>query len=133
MYIPRLQKISKYWLVRCSGAPASSSASRKLRPSIGVCAVPFTLRGSSIPAAARMVGATSITWVNWVRVWPPAWNFAGHFTIIGLRVPPRWLATCLVQGKGVSIAKAQPAGKWLKCISVPISSMRSSISSVFIK
>jgi len=36
---------------------------------------------------------------------------AGHETIIGLRVPPKWLATCLVHWNGVSMAHAHSAVK----------------------
>ncbi len=37
----------------------------------------------------------------------------------GLRVPPKWLATCLVHWNGVFIACAQDEGKWLKCLGPP--------------
>ena len=43
-----------------------------LTPSIGVCAVPFTIFGSGSVAASRMVGTTSITWWNWLRTSPRA-------------------------------------------------------------
>jgi len=35
---------------------------------------------------------------------------SGHEMIIGLRVPPKWLATCLVHWNGVFIAWAQDDG-----------------------
>ncbi len=57
----------------------------------------------------------SIVWRNWLRSPPLSLIRAGQETIIGLRVPPKWLATCLVHWNGVSIACAQADGKWLKC------------------
>ena len=38
-----------------------------LVPSMGDCSTPLTMVGSGSPAASRMVGATSMTWVNWER------------------------------------------------------------------
>ena len=51
-----------------SGAWASSSVYRKLVPSIGSCSMPSTVLGSGMPAASRMVGPTSMQWVNWERI-----------------------------------------------------------------
>ena len=51
--------------------------------------------------------------------------------IIGLRVPPKWLATCLVHWKGVFIACAQDDGKWLKCFGPPNSSIALMLSCHF--
>ena len=65
--------------------------------------------GSGRPAASRIVGATSMTWVNCERTparlrrCPP-----GQCTIVPLRVPPQCEATCLVHWNGVFIAHAQP-------------------------
>ena len=61
-----------------------------------------------MPAASRTVGATSMTWANWLRISPRAAMPFGQLTIVPLRVPPQWLATCLVHWYGVSIACAQP-------------------------
>ena len=66
---------------------------------------------------------TSTTWWNWLRNPPLSLIFAGQETIIGLRVPPKCEATCLVHWNGVFIAQAQAAGKWLKCFGPPSSSM----------
>ena len=60
---------------------------------------------------------------NWVRTPPASVILAGQETIIGLRVPPKWLATCLVHWNGVFIACAQAEGKWLKCFGPPSSSI----------
>jgi hypothetical protein len=49
-----------------------------------------------------------MTWVNWFRSSPLASNPEGQCTIIPLRVPPQWDATCLVHWYGVFIACAQP-------------------------
>ncbi len=48
----------------------------------------------------------------------------GQWTTIGLRVPPKWLATCLVHWKGASIAQAQPTGTCGSLVGPPISSIR---------
>ena len=32
---------------------------------------------------------------------------------MGLRVPPKWEATCLVHWKGVFTAQPQPTAKWV--------------------
>jgi hypothetical protein len=42
------------------------------------------------------VGATSITWWNCERISPFALMPLGQCTIVPLRVPPQWDATCLV-------------------------------------
>ena len=41
-------------------------------PSIGFWAMPLTIVGCAMPAASRIVGATSMTWWNWERK-PPVW------------------------------------------------------------
>jgi hypothetical protein len=56
---------------------------------------------------------------------------SGHATIIGLRVPPKWLATCFVHWKGVFIACAQEDEKWLKCFGPPKSSIALMLSCHF--
>ncbi len=80
-------------------------------PSIGSCAIPSTVFGSGMPAASRIVGPTSMTWVNCERRSPPALIRFGQATTIGLRVPPRWLAICLPHWNGVFTAWAQAAAK----------------------
>src|SRR5262245_59907712 len=60
-----------------------------------------------------------MVWMNCSRSPPLSLMRAGHDTIIGLRVPPKWLATCLVHWKGVFMACAHEAGKWLKCLGPP--------------
>ena len=79
-----------------------------LTPSIGRCATPSTMVGSGRPAASRTVGATSMTWWNCARISPFAVKPPGQCTMVPLRVPPQWDATCLVHWYGVSIACAQP-------------------------
>ena len=79
-----------------------------LTPSIGFCSTPCTVFGSGRPAASSTVGATSITWWNWLRTSPFASMPFGQCTIVPLRVPPQCDATCLVHWYGVSIACAQP-------------------------
>jgi hypothetical protein len=37
-----------------------------------------------------MVGATSMTWLNWLRISPFALIPLGQRTIVPLRVPPQW-------------------------------------------
>jgi hypothetical protein len=79
-----------------------------LVPSMGDCCTPFTSVGSGSPAASRMVGARSMTWLNWLRR-PPASSIPlGQWTMVPLRVPPQWEATCFVHWNGVLIAHAQP-------------------------
>ena len=53
----------------------------------------------------------SMTCMNWLRRPPLSLILAGQDTIMGLRVPPKWLAICFVHWNGVSIACAQAAGK----------------------
>src|SRR5581483_4577928 len=67
--------------------------------------------GAGMPAASRIVGATSLTWVNWPRSPPLSLIRFGHATTIGSRVPPRWLATCLPHWNGVFPAHAQAQAK----------------------
>jgi hypothetical protein len=69
---------------------------------------PFTVVGSGMPAASRIVGATSITWLNCERTSPLALMPLGQCAIVPLRVPPQCEATCLVHWNGASIAHAQP-------------------------
>ena len=54
-----------------------------------------------------MVGTMSITWVNCDRISPFALIPFGQEMIRPLRVPPKWLATCLVHWNGVLVAQAQ--------------------------
>ena len=56
-----------------------------------------------------MVGATSMTWPNWVRISPLALMPFGQWTTMPLRVPPKSEATCFIQPKGELRATAQPA------------------------
>ena len=105
----RAANISKYWEVCRSGALASSSVNRKLVPSMGSCSMPSTTLGSGMPAASRMVGPTSMQWVNWERISLSALRRAGHATTIGSRVPPRWLADCLPHWNGALQACAHAA------------------------
>src|SRR6476659_4030671 len=93
-----------------------------LVPSIGDCRTPLTIVGSGRPAASRMVGATSITWLNCDRSPPWSWIPRGQCTIVALRVAPQCEATCLVHWNGVSIAHAQPTAKWLYELGEPNSS-----------
>ncbi len=79
-----------------------------LVPSIGDCSTPLTIVGSGSPAASRIVGATSITWVNCERSPPGSSIPFGQCTMVPLRVPPQCEATCLVHWNGVHIAQAQP-------------------------
>ena len=78
---------------------------------MGRCSTPFTIVGSGSVAASSTVGATSITWENWLRISPLALIPFGQCRTIPLRVPPKWLATCLVHWNGVSPAQAQPMAK----------------------
>ena len=86
--------------------------------------MPLTTFGSGILHASRIVGTTSMTWWNWVRISPFALIPLGQWTTIGLRVPPKWLATCLVHWNGASIAHAQPTGTCGSLVGPPISSIR---------
>ncbi|MCY1543323.1 hypothetical protein D9M68_791360 [compost metagenome] len=76
---------------------------------MGICGVPLTTLGSGRPVASRMVGATSITWPNWLRTSPLALMPLGQLTTRPLRVPPKSEATCFIQPNGESKATAQPA------------------------
>ena len=49
-----------------------------------------------------------MTWQNCERSSPLASMPLGQWTIVPVRVPPQWEATCLVHWNGVSIAHAQP-------------------------
>ena len=73
----------------------------------------------------------SMMWRNCERRPPLSLIRAGQETIIGLRVPPKWLATCLVHWKGAFMACAQADGKWLKCLGPPSSSMALMLSCHF--
>ena len=75
---------------------------------MGDCCTPFTVVGSGSPAASRMVGATSMQCVNWVRSPPCSSMPFGQCTIVPLRVPPQCEATCFVHCSGEFIAHAQP-------------------------
>jgi hypothetical protein len=79
-----------------------------LTPSMGDCSTPLTMVGWGRPATSRIVGATSMQWVNWLRMPPGSSMPLGQCTIVPLRVPPQCDATCLVHWYGVSIAHAQP-------------------------
>src|SRR6185436_19859164 len=50
--------------------------------------------GGVMPVSSYSVGTRSMTCVNCDRSPPRSLILAGHDTIIGLRVPPKWLATC---------------------------------------
>ena len=95
-----------------------------LTPSIGFCGMPLTAFGAGTLHASRIVGTTSMTWWNWVRSSPFALMPLGQWTTIGLRVPPKWLATCLVHWNGASIAQAQPTGTCGSDSGPPIWSIR---------
>ncbi len=106
--MPRLPNISKYCRSWRSGASGSLKVYSMLVPSMGDCCTPLTIVGSGSPAASRIVGATSITWVNCERSPPGSSMPFGQCTMVPLRVPPQCEATCLVHWNGVSIAHAQP-------------------------
>ncbi len=55
----------------------------------------------------------------------------GQCRTIPFRVPPKWLATCLVHWNGVSPAQAQPTAKCGYVVGPPQSSMWLIISSAF--
>ena len=67
LYMARLPIVSKYCCVRCSGAAPSVSDATNETPCMGSCSIPSTVSGAGMPAASRIVGATSITWVNGAR------------------------------------------------------------------
>jgi hypothetical protein len=77
-------------------------------PWIGNCANPLTIFGAGTPTVSLMIGATSVTWWNCGRSPPLSAIHFGQVTIIGFRVPPKWLANCLVNWNGVSIAQVWP-------------------------
>ena len=58
--------------------------------------MPLTETGSGSPAASRIVGARSITWLNCERISPFALIPFGQEMMVPLRVPPQCEATCLV-------------------------------------
>jgi hypothetical protein len=89
---------------------------------IGFWGVPLTIFGSGRLAASSTVGATSMTWWNWERTSPFAVTRFGHDTMIPVRLPPKFDATCFVQVNGVSPATAQPADMWAYDIGPPRSS-----------
>ena len=70
--------------------------------------MPLTTFGSGRPIACRMVGATSITWLNCVRIPFFAWMPFGHDMTMPLRVPPKSDGTCFIQPNGASNPTAQP-------------------------
>ena len=109
LYIARLPTVSKYCCVRCSGAARSESDATNELPCMGCCSIPSTVSGSGMPAASRIVGATSITWVNGVRRAPASLTWAGQWRTMGSRVPPRCEPTCLPHWNGVFPAHAQAA------------------------
>src|SRR5512136_134422 len=106
----RSANISKYWVVCVDGAFAllASNVYIMLTPSIGLCLMPSTTSGCLMCAASRMVGTTSMTWWNWVRMPPLSLMTAGQDMAMPWRVPPKWETICLVQENGVSNAQAQP-------------------------
>src|SRR5829696_297214 len=52
-----------------------------LVPWRGCCWTLLTMVGSGSPATSSTVGATSMTWWNWLRVSPLTWIFAGQWTM----------------------------------------------------
>ena len=98
---------SKYW-VRRPSTPGSVNEASIDWPSTGICSMPFTMAGASMPAAARMVGARSMTWWNWSRSPPASVMCRGHETAKPLRVPPKCDATCFIHWNGASRAHAHP-------------------------
>ncbi|MGW9169792.1 hypothetical protein ACWGPP_19240, partial [Agromyces sp. NPDC055657] len=58
---------SKYCVVWCSGASAFSIEGIRLAPLSGICSIPSIEVGIGRLAASRMVGTTSVMWVNWDR------------------------------------------------------------------
>jgi hypothetical protein len=57
--------------------------------------------------------------------------FAGHEITMGFRVPPKWLAICLVHWNGVHMACAHALGTWLKYFGPPSSLMALRLSCHF--
>ncbi len=70
--------------------------------------MPLTTFGSGRPIASRMVGATSITWPNCVRIPFFALMPLGQDMTMPLRVPPKSEGTCFIQPNGESNPTAQP-------------------------
>jgi hypothetical protein len=54
-----------------------------------------------------------MTWWNCEPIWPSLSMPLGQWTMVALRVPPQWEATCLVHWYGVHTACAQPTASWL--------------------
>jgi len=54
----------------------------------------------------------------------------GQWTTNGLRVPPKWLATCFFNWNGAFIAHVQPTGTCGSLDGPPISSIRSMVLSM---
>jgi hypothetical protein len=75
--------------------------------------MPSTISGALMPAASRMVGTTSMTWMNCSRRPPLSLIRAGHDTTMFWLMPPSREAFCLNQSNGVSKAHDQPADMWL--------------------
>ncbi|EXI77683.1 MAG: hypothetical protein AW12_03099 [Candidatus Accumulibacter sp. BA-94] len=82
-------------------------------PSIGACLMPSTTSGGRMPEASRIVGTTSMTWMNCSRSAPLSLIRAGHDTTMFWLMPPSREAFCLNQSNGVSKAHDQPADMWL--------------------
>ena len=80
---------------------------------MGACLMPSTVSGAGMPAASRMVGTISITWLNCSRRPPLSLMRAGQEIAMFCRTPPSLEAFCLNQVKGVSKAQDQPADMWL--------------------
>ena len=78
-------------------------------PSIGFCGMPLTTFGSGMPAASRIVGTTSMTWWNCVRISPFALIPFGQWTTSGLRVPPKWLRPAW--STGTACQRPRPADR----------------------
>ena len=57
-----------------------------------------------------MVGAMSITWLNWVRTWPTWVMRLGQLITMPSRRPPRWEAMRLPHCSGALVAQPQAAG-----------------------
>ena len=97
----------------------SSNVPAKLTPWIGICSTPFTSLGAAMPAASRIVGATSITCVNCERSPPPSLIRFGQETTIGSRVPPKCEATCLPHWNGVFPGPGPGAGEMRRLLGPP--------------
>ena len=86
----RFATISKYCVLCRPTVLESAKVYTMLTPSIGVCATPFTVFGSGMPAASSTVGATSTTCENWLLISPLALIRAGQVMTSGFRVPPKF-------------------------------------------